>query len=516
LTKKIYLIILVLFSLSINQYYAYRGIFPIDSFLIFDSGYNVMSGHHPFKDYWLITGPVLDYIQSLFFHVFKVNWFSYALHASLLNMFLALFSYYFFLKLGLKSIFAFIYSLGIAILAYPSIGTPFVDHHAIIFSVMALYSLIIGIYYKKNLFWFLIPLFLILSFFSKQVPSTYISGLFAITIMYYFFMFKNKFKKQNFTSLLLGCFFSFLLISIIFFKNQIPIENFLIQYIYYPYSLGELRISELKLGFENFIAQFKFIYISIIPTFFIIFLLFKNKNKNLIIKEELLTSFVFIISILIFIYYQLLTLNQILIFFLIPICLGFSHSYTIKYFNKKYIVYFILIIFIFTTTKYHIRFNHNKKFMELTNVDFEKSVNASEFDQIFKGLKWITPTYADNPSEEIELLIDVKNILSKVKEEKIIISDYQFFSAILKNKSASPNKWYDKLSIPDKKNKYYIDHKNFFIKKIKENNIKKIYFIGENMHKIYFFEEFIYQNKCSVLNKLNILFMELDISKCEL
>ena len=64
---KIYIIILAGFSICLNQFFANRGIFPIDSFLIFDSAYNIISGNHPFKDYWSITGPFLDYIQSLFF-----------------------------------------------------------------------------------------------------------------------------------------------------------------------------------------------------------------------------------------------------------------------------------------------------------------------------------------------------------------------------------------------------------------------------------------------------------------
>ena len=91
----IYLTILAIFALFINQYFANRGVFPIDSFLIFDSAFNIISGHHPFKDYWLITGPFVDYIQSLFFLIFGINWTSYVLHASALNMALALFSFYY-------------------------------------------------------------------------------------------------------------------------------------------------------------------------------------------------------------------------------------------------------------------------------------------------------------------------------------------------------------------------------------------------------------------------------------
>ena len=161
----IYLIILGVFSFLINQHYANRGVFPIDSFLIFDAAYNITIGNHPFKDYWSITGPFVDYVQSLFFLLFGVKWFSYTLHASIFNMFLCLSSYYFFSKLGLSQLNTFLYSLGIAMLAYPSIGTPFIDHHSVILSLLAVYSLILGVLLKKNLFWFLIPVLTIFSFF---------------------------------------------------------------------------------------------------------------------------------------------------------------------------------------------------------------------------------------------------------------------------------------------------------------------------------------------------------------
>ena len=61
------IIFLSIFSLSITFYYGYLGILPIDSFLIYDAGYKLINGFHPFKDYWSITGPALDYIQFFFF-----------------------------------------------------------------------------------------------------------------------------------------------------------------------------------------------------------------------------------------------------------------------------------------------------------------------------------------------------------------------------------------------------------------------------------------------------------------
>ena len=54
-----YIIFLGLFSIIINQFYGYKGILPIDSFLVFNSGFDLMNGFYPFKDYWTIKEPLL-------------------------------------------------------------------------------------------------------------------------------------------------------------------------------------------------------------------------------------------------------------------------------------------------------------------------------------------------------------------------------------------------------------------------------------------------------------------------
>ena len=254
--NKIYLTTLFIFSLLINQYFANRGAFPIDSFLSFDAAFNIISGNHPFKDYWLITGPFVDYIQALFFLIFGINWMSYVLHASILNTLLCLFSFYYFLNIGLKNFYAFIYSLGVAILAYPSIGTPFIDHHSVIFCMLACFSVSLAILSKKNLFWILTPIFITFSFFSKQIPSPYFVVLFAFIISFYFFNNQNI-NKNILLNLLFGSLISFFLVIGVFLVNEIPLENFLVQYILYPISLGEERIDKLNIDFKNLISQFK-------------------------------------------------------------------------------------------------------------------------------------------------------------------------------------------------------------------------------------------------------------------
>ena len=153
--------------------------------------------------------------------------------------------------------------------------------------------------------------------------------------------------------------------------------------------------------------------------------------------------------------------------------------------------------------------------MELESVNFSLAKDASKLDARLKGLKWITPHYPNDPQYEINLLINVKNFLSSIKEEKIIITDYQFFSSLLDNEFPSPNKWYDDLSIPNKQSKYHSLHKDFFLSKIKNNKIKYIYFIGKNKHTMIFFNQLAFENDCIVSKNINELLTEFNINKCD-
>ncbi len=143
-------VFLIFFSITFNQYYGYIGILPIDSFLIFNSGYDVMNGYYPFKDYWTIKEPFIDLIQAIFFKLFGVSWFSYVLHASIFNCIITIFTFFLFKKFNLNYILCFFYSICVAILTYPTAGTPFSDHHTLILCLLSLYSFILAIYKKKK------------------------------------------------------------------------------------------------------------------------------------------------------------------------------------------------------------------------------------------------------------------------------------------------------------------------------------------------------------------------------
>tara|TARA_B100001093_G_C26812181_1_gene1008046 strand:+ start:510 stop:2075 length:1566 start_codon:yes stop_codon:yes gene_type:complete len=514
-SKIIYTTLLFLSSFFFNFYYGYIGVYPIDSFLIYNSGYNVLNGFHPFKDFWSVTGPLLDYIQFFFFFLFDVNWFSYVLHSSFINFLIVIFSFYYFVKSGLQASSAFIYSLSISILAYPLIGTPFVDNHAVIFALISIGYLNLGIILKRDNFFNYSAIFITLSFLSKQIPSAYILIVELLVILIYVFFANNK-NFRPLINYLLSLVILLALILFFFFINNIPIKNFIIQYLFYPISLGESRMTEVSFNINNTISQLKFIYFSLFPIFLLIFILWKKKNKDNYIKKDLIVLTSTILMSLLFIYSQIITRNQVFIFFLIPFYLGLSHAYFLKYYNKKFILTLILVLLTVSTLKYHLRFNHDKKFMELTGFNIKLAVNAKTIDAALSGLKWISSDYKNNPQEEIDLINQTKRILKDDKSNKIYITDYQFFQSITKNEKISPNKWFDAMSIPKKDNKYSIYYKFFFLKSIKKQKIETIYIISRNREEIYSLDTIIDDKKCLVFDELNSMLVKLDLKNCRI
>ena len=501
-----YFLILIIISFSFTYYSGYRGVYPIDSFIIFDSGYKVLNNIHPFKDYWTITGPFLDYLQSFFFLI-DVNWFYYVLHAAFINCLLVLIFFYFLIKLDFNSNYSFLYAVSLAVLSYPSVGTPFVDHHAVYLSIIAVCYFILALKEKNKNFWILSSFFLVLSFFSKQIPSAYLA-IFLIFVLFAKFFIN---KKKEFFYFFYGATFTVTFFLIFFLVNKIQIKDFFTQYIFYPMTIGDNRLNSLRFNFSNVFLQFKFIYLALSPLIFYSFLEIKKK-KGYRNYESLFIAFITVITTLILIYCQLITKNQILIFFLIPWCLGISH-YLFKDFKKINILSGVFImLLIFTTIKYHLRFNEEKKFMELENVNLEKAVNAEILDPSLKGLKWIHKKYAKNPEYELKKLIEIKKIILKDQKKKIIVSDYQLLSFLTKNRNFAPNKWFDPLSIPNISNNYFQEYREFFISKLIEQKISNIYVIDESKLEILLP---IFENpNCFSKSRLNEISVKLEISKC--
>lgn len=473
----IYISILFILSFSINWIYAKNGVFPIDSFYHYDPGYRIINGELPIKDYWVTTGIFVDFLEALFFYIFGAKWFSHILHSSIFNGLVAVLVYFLFVKLNLKKIFSFIFALSFGVLAYTSSGTPFVDHHATFLLLVGTIFLVLGIKTNFLRYWFLSPWFFGLSFLCKQVPPSYMIIVSSIILLSYLIIERNK--KALYCLISSSILFLFF-ISLVIFYLDISFKDFYVQYILYPPSIGEGRLGNLKVTFNGIFNHYKFI---IIPLLFII--LFKIKN----FKKDIFPNLLILSFVMCLIFHQILTKNQIYIYFIIPILFGILEReiYLSKFKLKKYISIFSLVCLLLITLKYHYRFNENKKFHELENTNFDYAIPADNLDKKLSGLLWVNPFFQGKPIEEISILKKGITKLSREEDEIMLLTHYLFLDSITKRNLNFPNRSFtdDGASMPLKENKYFNYYKNYLLDKIKNKDIKKVYYFKhENISQI--------------------------------
>ena len=471
--SKVLVTILAVFSILFNQYYGYVGILPIDSFLIFNSGYDLMNGYYPFKDYWTIKEPFIDLLQAIFFKIFGVSWFSYVFHASVFNCIIAVSTFFILKKFELKTNLCFLYSFCVPILFYPTAGTPFSDHHTLIFCILSIYTFILALKFKKNFYWFLIPIFLGFSVMSKQAPTVYVILLITFISLVYFL------KTKNFSGLIFASLGSLTVISFfitLFLIADINLKDFFYQYYLYPKSLGGTRFDWLfPFEFQRIFWRYKLQYISIaILIYIFIKFTFTKKNINFL---DYIISLSLILFCLLTIMHQLMTINAIFIYCLIPIFCAFSNIYGLKYLDsKKIISNFLIVLTLCSTVYYFVNYVNNRTFMDLRGIDLNNSVNGKLIHPELSNIKWLTMFYPKNPEQEVSKIKLAIDVLKKDDERKMIITDYQFISVFLGQYDYSVTRfWYDFHGYPSENNKYFDYWKDFVLSKINDNKIKNIY-----------------------------------------
>ena len=162
--------------------------------------------------------------------------------------------------------------------------------------------------------------YIFFAFLSMQTPTIYILFILFLIISYYFFQKRNY---RNLSYFLIGSFSSTILFLLFLIFTKISITDFIYQYILFPISIGEERISSSsatyiglkeQLNFKRIFGEFKFIHIFLIP---LTYISLKNLRENEINLNIL--NFTVIFCCFAFLFNQLITANQIYIFSLIPI-----------------------------------------------------------------------------------------------------------------------------------------------------------------------------------------------------
>ena len=88
-------------------------------------------------------------------------------------------------------------------------------------------------------------------------------------------------------------------------------------------------------------------------------------------------------------------------------------------------------------------------------------------------MKWQSNVFS-NSKEEIKLINNLISIINKSENNILLISNYNFLDAIIKKKLYLIVKNYDNVTIPPKKNQYFLKFKNYFNKKIIDKEINEI------------------------------------------
>ncbi len=508
----------LIFSLSlaaffINYYYASLGVLPIDTFAHFDSGFRVTQGEIPFVDYWTISGPFVDILQALYFSIFGANWKIYILNSSIMNLLFTLAGFFFFKKIGLNNRYSFFYSICVAILANPSMGTPFPDHYSTFFSFIAIVFFFFALETKRKIFWFFIPILFFFAFFSKQTPAAYIIIAFSFN---FFLLIAAKKNLHFFTPIIYGSVFSLILLFSFIWIYKVDVNSFFTQYFLYPRSIGLARISDLDLTFNKAISNFKFIHLLLLPLLFIF--IKKILKRNCLNDNNFFVTFNIILFSILLIIHQWLTLNFIFIFFLIPILSATIQSNLNKNKFSKFLNFSLILFCLVVTTKYHLRFNEERKMLNLENINLSNYYETGNFAKKLKGLKWITREYSENTKKEIDRLFIFKKNLENEKKKTMLISNYQFFSVILNKSLHSPNRWFGTpVARPSKANPFYEEYVLFNYQIILKNKIEIIYIDSKlGKYPLDLLNEVFtkFPNDCANMNKIEDVLFKFDISSC--
>ncbi|MFN8394325.1 MAG: hypothetical protein U0176_06560 [Bacteroidia bacterium] len=153
--------------------YGYHGLHSIDSGIVFEGAWRIMSGQHFITDFDTPNGFVPIQIQVLFFKVFGVNWWAYRLHAGIFNGLFGLLVFWILRMVGQERGLALLFGLLSCVIFYPPMGVPYMEQHSFFFLLLGvaltLRATLPGA--RAHLWLAMVPATWVLSILSKQNPG---------------------------------------------------------------------------------------------------------------------------------------------------------------------------------------------------------------------------------------------------------------------------------------------------------------------------------------------------------
>ena len=106
---------------------------------------------------------------------------------------------------------------------------------------MGVFCFLLALKKQDNIWWFILPIILGLSFLTKQTPTGYISIILIFFSLIYFIL---NFSIEKILYGLLGSTLIILLFLLFMYIGEIPFKSFFHQYILFPLSFGESRLED--------------------------------------------------------------------------------------------------------------------------------------------------------------------------------------------------------------------------------------------------------------------------------
>ncbi|MDI6782354.1 MAG: glycosyltransferase family 39 protein [bacterium] len=233
---------ILIFSFYLTLKAGSRGFFAI----VFDGAYRIFSGQIPYKDFLIPFGPMVFWIQAIFFKIFGVNYFSYIVSGASINLLSTACSMLILRCLSpSRRRLSYLAGLLTAVWFYPPFGTLWPEQTAFFFSLLSITLLLFALVIKKSsvishvLFLFLSGIFAFFSCISKQNVGIFIFPLYFLLLIAYF----SNYKRILYSSgIFLAGFIGSLIVFLQWLLLRSDIENFLKYFIDIPTDIGFRRL----------------------------------------------------------------------------------------------------------------------------------------------------------------------------------------------------------------------------------------------------------------------------------
>lgn len=186
------LILLAIFTLAFSFAFkaGERGFFTLDQSIVFDGSYRIVSGQVPYRDFIAPIGPVVFWLQAIFFKILGISYYSYIFGAAFINVLATVLS-----VIIVRFLFpsqrylSYVAGFLTAIWFYPPFGTPWAEQTAFFFSLLTIAAILFVRFLKngrsliKIFFLLLSGIFASLSILSKQNAGLCILPLYFILLI---------------------------------------------------------------------------------------------------------------------------------------------------------------------------------------------------------------------------------------------------------------------------------------------------------------------------------------------